>query len=79
MKRSDALYLASGGLALAAAPSLAHAEPVATIRIGGGSNDNMGESYFARDGGFIKRHDLDARSPNSAAARRSRQRLLRVC
>jgi len=30
------------------------------IRIGGGSNDNMGEPYFVRDGGFIKRHELDA-------------------
>jgi NitT/TauT family transport system substrate-binding protein len=60
LNRADALYVALTGLAFAALPREVDAADVATIRIGGGSNDNMGEPYYARDGGFTKRHELDA-------------------
>jgi len=60
LNRATALYAALGGLALVGAPGRAFAAEVPVIRIGGGSNDNMGEPYYVRDGGFTKRHDLDA-------------------
>ena len=59
MNRAAALQVAWGGLALATAPQTALAADVPIIRIGGGSNDNMGEPYYVREGGFTKRHDLD--------------------
>lgn len=59
MNRSAALRTGLAGFAFAAYPQGAGAADV-PIRIGGGSNDNMGEPYFARDGGFTKRHELDA-------------------
>jgi NitT/TauT family transport system substrate-binding protein len=60
VKRADVLQIALAELALAAAPRAAVAADLPMIRIGGGSNDNMGEPYYVRDGGFTKRHDLDA-------------------
>ena len=58
--RPDFLARSVAAFAFAVLPRAVTAAASPAIRIGGGSNDNMGEPYFARDGGFIKRHELDA-------------------
>lgn len=57
MQRIDALRVAAGVLGMTALPA---AGPSFAIRIGSGTNDNMGEPHYAREGGFLDRHQIDA-------------------
>ena len=62
MKRSEAIVLAAGALAMSARP--AHAQTpgaLAPIRIGALPIESMGEAYYGDDLGFFKRAGLDAR------------------
>jgi NitT/TauT family transport system substrate-binding protein len=59
MKRSEAIVLAAGALALGAHPAQAQAA-LAPIRIGALPIESMGEAYYGDDLGFFRRVGLDA-------------------
>jgi NitT/TauT family transport system substrate-binding protein len=59
MRRSEALALTAGALALGASP--ARAQTLAPIRVGAINIEASGEAYYAEEGGFFKKAGLDAR------------------
>ncbi|HEY5350540.1 MAG TPA: ABC transporter substrate-binding protein [Candidatus Lustribacter sp.] len=62
MKRSEAIVLAAGALALGARPAYAQTSGArAAIRIGALPIESMGEAYYGDDLGFFQRAGLDAR------------------